>query len=185
MTALIGFFWWKSHPAPNIPADVGRVLDTWQGIPVYDNGLRTHDTYGKSVAPDGYVFGWKYQCVEFIKRYYFHIFHHRMPDGQGNARDYWNADIPDGHLNSQRGLLQFNVPSTSTVQANDILVYSYAPYGHVALVMEIRSDTVFFIQQNMGNKTRDTVFISFTPAGYRISDARVRGWLRHPHAHAF
>jgi len=42
---------------------VGRVLDSYRGVPVYDNGLLFFWSYGRHYAPDGYYYGQKWQCV--------------------------------------------------------------------------------------------------------------------------
>jgi hypothetical protein len=60
--------------------NIGHVLDSYKGVPVYDNGLLFFRSYGKNYAPDGYYFGQKWQCVEFVKRFYFEAKHHKLPD---------------------------------------------------------------------------------------------------------
>ena len=42
---------------------VGRVLDSYRGVPVYDNGLLFFWSYGRHYAPDAYYYGQKWQCV--------------------------------------------------------------------------------------------------------------------------
>ncbi|MGN2920302.1 hypothetical protein ACTFQ5_16360 [Aliivibrio fischeri] len=61
----------------------------------------------RNVAADGYNLGLKYQCVEFVKRYYYEYFNHKMPDTYGHAKDFFNPDLPDGNLNKQRNLIQY------------------------------------------------------------------------------
>lgn len=181
---ILGIAWWLLPP-PSPPAQVGQVRDSWQGVTIHNNGPLVQDTYGKSLAEDGYVYGWKYQCVEFIKRYYDLRYHHRMPDGQGNALDLWSKTVPDGGLNRSRGLIQFNVPSTYQPKADDILIYHFPPHGHVSLVMRVSGDTVFTLQQNVPESTRDTLFILNLSSKNRLSDPRIVGWLRHPSNHGF
>lgn len=37
----------------------------------------------------GYYYGYKWQCVEYIKRFYYEAKGHKMPDSYGNAKDFW------------------------------------------------------------------------------------------------
>ncbi len=81
------------------------MLDSYKGIPVYDNGLFFFRSYGKNYAPDGYYFGQKWQCVEFVKRFYHDARNHKMPDVMGHAQSFFDETLPDGAVNSRRGLL--------------------------------------------------------------------------------
>lgn len=181
---FIGGIWWLTPP-PSLPPTVGIVVDRWQDVPVYSNGPHVHDTFGKSLAPDGYVYGWRYQCVEWIKRYYDQIYQHRMPDGSGNALDFWSENLADGSKNPERGLIQFNVPSRWKPQADDILIFRFQPYGHVSLVTHVSGDSVFTIQQNVPSSTRDTLFLNTQNEQFSLSDSQVVGWLRHPINHVY
>ncbi|WP_413044376.1 hypothetical protein [Pseudomonas sp. YJ42] len=62
---------------------------------------------GRNLTQDGYNLGLRYQCVEFVKRYYFERHGHRMPDSYGHAKDFFDPQVGDGALNARRGLLQF------------------------------------------------------------------------------
>ena len=48
----------------------GDPIDNLNGVTVYFNG-HSWNILGKNFAPDGYYLGLKYQCVEFVKRYYY------------------------------------------------------------------------------------------------------------------
>jgi hypothetical protein len=102
---------------------------------------------------DGYNYGLKWQCVEFVKRYYDVHYRHRMPNSWGNARDFFQESLPDGALNEARGLAQFTNPSRWEPQKGDILVFdatSGNPFGHVAIISAVDSGRVEYIQQNPG-----------------------------------
>src|ERR1035438_10622271 len=49
---------------------VGQEIDRLNSVAVFYNGGVSH-TSGRHSAPDGYKLGLKYQCVEFVKRYYY------------------------------------------------------------------------------------------------------------------
>src|SRR5258708_40197260 len=74
VTTIIGNFTLQHDPR------IGRLLDSYQGVGVYDNGVLFWKAYGKHYSEDGYYYGQKWQCVEFVKRFYFEAKQHRMPD---------------------------------------------------------------------------------------------------------
>ena len=49
---------------------IGQQIDQLNGIPVYFNGETLH-SQGRNKSADGYNYSLKWQCVEFIKRYYY------------------------------------------------------------------------------------------------------------------
>jgi hypothetical protein len=161
---------------------VGAVVDEFHGVAVYYNG-GVNQSAGRNLAPDGYNLGIRYQCVEFVKRYYYQRFGHEMPEPRGNARDFFDPRTADGARNTQRGLLQFRNGSPTPPQADDILVLgpgAFNPYGHVAIVAQVERGEVEVVQQNGGPfaGSRRTFRLVREAGGWRIADRRVRGWLR-------
>lgn len=163
---------------------IGDVVDTFNDVPVYYNGAISHAS-GVSRAPNGYVFGLRYQCVEFIKRYYYQRFGHRMPKPTGNARDYFDPGVADGALNPARGLLQYRNGSATAPRVEDILLYGPwpgNPYGHLAIVTAVDADSVEIIQQNPGptGRSRRRYPLKVSDSGVRVDQPRVVGWLHLP-----
>lgn len=161
---------------------VGDRLDSLNGVVVYYNG-GAGNVSGRNVTEDGYNLGLKYQCVEFVKRYYFQHFNHKMPDTYGNAKDFFDAAVGDGRLNAQRGLLQFTNESSSCPRVGDLVVFdgsTFNEYGHVAIVSEVAEDEVEIIQQNSGafGRTRKWLDLEQVEGRWRIDDDRLLGWLR-------
>lgn len=161
---------------------IGQEIDSLNGVKVYYNGEIGH-VDGRNLSKDGYNLGLKYQCVEFVKRYYYEHYKHKMPDSYGNAKDFFNASLKDGALNPQRNLKQYLNPSASRPQVGDLLIFdghSGNKYGHVAIVSEVREDEVQIIQQNPGPGARSRIWIDLvTEEGkYKIDYARIMGWLR-------
>jgi surface antigen len=153
----------------------------WMGSRCTNGGVG-HSS-GRNLAPDGYNLGIKYQCVEFVKRYYFQHFNHRMPETHGNAVDFFDSKIGDGELNKARSLVQFPNGSISAPQAGDILVFDrwlLNPYGHVAIVARASDKEVEIIQQNAGpySSSRETFALSIVGGHWIIASSRVLGWLR-------
>ena len=83
---------------------VGDVVDSFHDVKVYFNGGVGH-TDGRNLASDGYNLGIKYQCVEFVKRYYYKALKHKMPDSYGNAIDFFDKKLKDGEINKQRNTI--------------------------------------------------------------------------------
>ena len=164
----------------------GSQIDALNGVAIYYNG-GVNQSRGRNTSVDGYNLGIRHQCVEFVKRYYFERFGHRMPDSYGHARSFFDPQLADGELNAQRGLLQFRNGSGALPQADDILVFGpsvFNPYGHVAIVAEVNRYAVIIAQQNAGplHSSREALPLLPLGDGYRIEAARVVGWLRRPRA---
>jgi surface antigen len=163
---------------------VGEIMDSLDGVAVYYNGGVSHSE-GRNLAPDGYNLGIKYQCVEFVKRYYYQHFNHRMPDAYGNAVDFFDPAIADGELNKARGLVQFDNGGASAPKAGDILVFDrwrLNPYGHVAIVSRAGEGQIEIVQQNPGPfaAARETFALANAGGHWIVGTARVLGWLRLP-----
>lgn len=79
----------------NLSREVGEVVDSLNGVAVHHNG-GIGNTSGRNQSSDGYNIGIRYQCVEFVKRYYYERLSHRMPDSYGHAMDFFEKDQGDG-----------------------------------------------------------------------------------------
>lgn len=163
-----------------VPHRQGDPLDSLNGVVVYCNGGFSGNC-GRNVV-DGYNIGLKYQCVEFVKRYYFERFRHRMPDSYGHAKDLFDTAVVDGAMNARRGLRQFTNGSAARPRPDDLLVldgWRGNPYGHVAIISRVHDGEVEVVQQNTG-RTRGTYDLDLVDGHWRIGGARVLGWLRMP-----
>ncbi len=162
-------------------SDVGTVVDNLDGVPVYYNG-RVRHVSGRNLAPDGYNLGLKYQCVEFVKRYYYEHYHHKMPNAGGNAADYFDSRLKDGAYNSARGLYQFHNGAGTKPRKGDIVVFvgpNYTRFGHIAIVSGVYSDHIQIIQQNPGpgNPSRVDLPLIRTSGRWKVNAAELVGWL--------
>lgn len=162
---------------------IGQAIDSLNHVTVYYNGEVGH-VLERNVAKDGYNLGLKYQCVEFVKRYYYEYYKHKMPDSYGDAIDFFNASLKDGAINPQRNLIQYTNPSKSRPEVGDLIIFngtSGNKYGHVAIVSEVKEDEVQIIQQNPGPGGSSRVWMNCDVNGqnkYEYSNSRVLGWLR-------
>lgn len=161
---------------------IGAAIDSFNGVKVYYNG-RISNVSGRSLSTDQYNFGIKFQCVEFVKRYYYEHLQHKMPDTYGHAKDFFIPNLYDGALNTQKALTQYHNPSQSKPKVNDLLIYSptlFNPYGHVAIVSEVKANSIEIIQQNPGvyGNPRQRYRLIKEHGQWRISKKRILGWLR-------
>ncbi len=174
-------FAFRNFIAPNSSYVVGQKIDSLNAVYVYYNGSVSH-TQGRNISGDGYNIGLKYQCVEFVKRYYYQYLNHKMPNTYGNAKDYFDHSISDGKMNTERKLYQFCNPSHFKPKINDILIFDghiFNKYGHVAIVSKVLDEEIEFIQQNPGplTESRETVQILKENGLWKIKHSRLLGWL--------
>lgn len=122
----IASHWMVTHTNLNPTLKRGLPIDSFNGVYVYYNG-GTSQSSGRNVI-DGYNVGIRYQCVEFVKRYYYLHYHHHMPDTYGNAKDFFDKKLSSGSLNTARGLFQYKNRDQVRPQKGDllylILIYS-------------------------------------------------------------
>jgi len=169
------------HPSPPPPPGVGEIVDIYRGVAVYSNGPDIVASWGRNFDESGYYFGQKWQCVEFIKRFYFQAKHHEMPDVMGHAKDFFDPSLASGSLNPRRALIQFSNGGTEPPQPDDLLVWNRGNYGHVAIVTEVGEDYVEFIQQNISGFPRARMSLKNLINSWVVGDDwQPAGWLRKP-----
>jgi hypothetical protein len=121
--------------------------------------------------------------VEFVKRYYYERFHHKMPDAFGNAKDFFETKLPDSTFNTKRGLMQFTNGSKYKPLPEDLIIFdghAGNKYGHVAIIAATDDTSVTIIQQNPGPfaPSRESIRLIHTNDKWTIDRARALGWLR-------
>jgi len=167
-------FWYKASP------NIGEAIDSYNGITVFYNGQESN-VFGRNITHDDYNLGLKYQCVEFVKRFYYYHYDHKMPDSYGHAKDLFDETLPDRKFNPKRGLYQFINGSEYRPLPGDILIFgpNYKnPYGHAAIVTLSKGDRMEVIHQNVGETTRELFIISEIQERYFVVDPDVKGWMR-------
>lgn len=158
---------------------VGRVLARHREVPVCDNGFLFSLSHGRNYSKDGYYFGQKWQCVEFVKRFYFEKYGLRMPDVWGHAKDYFDPKVAHRSLNAHRGMLQFVNGGDEPPALDDLLVFTDTAYGHVAIVTNVTADSVEVVQQNILGRPRQKFVLKREAGLFSISSPRSPSvWLR-------
>ena len=178
---VLGFVFIFSNSFYNDNIEIGSRIDAFNGVNVYYNGHDFTHTRGRNVAPDGYNLGLKYQCVEFVKRYYYEVYGHKMPNAFGNAKDFFDKGLEDKAFNKKRGLMQYRNVREYEPKVHDILVYDGYEgnrFGHVAIISKVTDEEVEIIQQNMGTKTRLRIPLVKFYQYWTIADYNILGWLR-------
>lgn len=178
---LIGGYFLTSKVDVNPSHQIGDPVDSLNHVIVYYNGPVSNVEERNTV--EGYNVGLKWQCVEFVKRYYLEHYQHKMPDSYGHAKDFFNNAIVDGELNPQRDLIQYTNPSKSIPTIGDLIIMDATlgnPYGHVAIIANVTENEVEIIQQNPGQfgSSRATFKLSIEDNQWKIEHKRVLGWLR-------
>ena len=164
-------FYWRSGK------NAGVELDRYKDVAVYDNGPVVTRSFGRHYSPDGYYWGQKWQCVEFVKRFYDQAKAHRMPDVWGHAKDFFDDTVEQGALNKRRGLIQFRNGEPESPRPDDLVIFDGA-YGHVAIISEVGSNYVDVVQQNIYRKPRERFGLVATNGITRFELKKVKGWLR-------
>lgn len=167
-----------------VARSTSKPIDSYKGVKVYDNGS-VRNVHGRNTTTDGYNLGLKYQCVEFVKRFYYEHYGHKMPNSYGHAKEFFNPGLADGSMNRDRGLIQYKNPSSSKPRPNDILVFGSAPYnsfGHVAIISKVESNRIQIIQQNPGpgNPSREYLNLTQYQSAWKVDEPYIVGWLRKP-----
>ncbi|GGY11859.1 CHAP domain-containing protein [Paludibacterium paludis] len=182
LALLTAGYWTATHWNSNRAHSVGEPLDAFNGVAVYYNG-GVQNVEGRTVAPDGYNLGLRYQCVEFVKRYYYQRFGHKMPNDKGHARDFFQPALANGAVNPERGLLQYRNGAGDLPREEDLIVFApwvFNRYGHVAIVSAVDEDSIEIIQQNPGpfGTSRERLPLDSQTGAPRVAHDRVLGWLR-------
>ncbi|ACO86064.1 CHAP domain-containing protein [Clostridium botulinum] len=158
---------------------IGDVLDSYKEVNVFYNGNNYGENHGKSYSKDGYYYGYKWQCVEYVKRFYYKAKDHKMPDVYGNAKDFFDINTEQGHLNKRRGLIQYRNGENEKPKVDDLLVFTDTEFEHVVIVTEVGNDYIEVIQQNIGSSSRDKFTLKYKNKKYFIGGKRSpAGWLR-------
>lgn len=143
---------------------------------VTDNGVVSYCEISKYNLSDhhfdGLPTGKKWQCVEFVRRYYMQI--HRLTfRSVANAyemmklTEFIDIDTQQSHP------CTFHFPANSTPQKDDILLLEYEKYGHVAIVVAVEGSNIRIVEQNWGSWVSPHYSRELS-----VNDPTIIGWLR-------
>jgi surface antigen len=177
-----GGLWIFKNYNLNFTHSIGDQVDSLNGVYVYYNG-GVDNSSGRNTTKDGYNLGIKYQCVEFVKRYYYEYLNHKMPDSYGHAKDFFDKSLQDGQKNKKRDLTQYSNPSLTKPKVDDLLIFdgsTFNRFGHVAIISKVNENSIEIVQQNPGpfGKSRETFRLINNEGKWEIKSNRILGWLR-------
>ena len=153
-------------------APCGTVLATYRGIPAKSNGQSSSPN---ACVPVRGTYGYQYECVEYIKRFYAEALSVDTKQWWGNAVDYFDSA-------SDKGLASFPNGGTTQPAPDDIIVFDNGNnLGHVAIVASVTANTVTCIEENWSKTGNATLTLTFQNGVYTIQPRgsyQILGWLR-------
>ena len=162
----------------------GTVLSTYRNIPAKSNAGDGLKSCAGDLPSDKGTYGWQYQCVEYVKRFYAEALLANTSNWYGNAVAYY-ATATD------KGLNEFpNDGSSKTPPApDDILVFDSGDnFGHVAIVTNVTTNSIALIEQNWSSTGVAILSLANDNGSYSVGERftssgkkyHVLGWLRLP-----
>jgi len=160
----------------------GAYLGEFNGVPAYSNcnfSCTTCNNYCHSYNYiDGVYIGRKWQCVEYVRRYYLLRYGLDLASRySGDARTWYDHAII-------MGLNRYHNGGSTAPQVGDILVSNYGNSFHVAIVRSVSNNQVCTIQQNFSNTRTDVnrcLRLTILNGHYTLYGFKkfiVKGWLR-------
>jgi len=165
--------WSQSAPACGQQLSVNAI---YRGIPALSNdGDQTREA-DCAVPPIG-IYGDRYQCVEYVKRFYSVALGFDTSGWTGNANTYYQTA-------QAKGLRQFANGGPVPPSPDDIVVFEGGAAGHVAIVTAVTQTQVDIIEQNWSFTGMAKLVLNSTGGHYTLfrsgSKYVVLGWLRVP-----
>lgn len=156
----------------------GVALGSFNGVIAYSNGNTGTYLINNQTYINATYIGVQWQCVEYVRRYYYQIYGVDLASAwRGNA-DTWYDNAAIMNLDRYQ-----NKITTIRPQVGDILVSESC---HIAIVRSVSDTEVCTIQQNWTNTSGDlnlcrtlsrNSFGQYSVAGFS-SGYPIRGWLR-------
>lgn len=177
LTLLITFTFF-TFPSSAISSDpAGTYLGEFDSVAAYSNGSYG-DYSGVSNYVNGIYTGIKWQCVEYVRRYYLIKYSLNLHVGYMDAKEFYERA-------SEMDLKNYPNGESIKPQVGDILVSASGTAGHIAIVKSTSDNQVCTIQQNFSNDSNDTnrcLTLTYSNGGYTVggfsSDYPIKGWLR-------
>ncbi|WP_221089502.1 CHAP domain-containing protein [Deinococcus aquaedulcis] len=162
----------------------GVEIGSFKGISAYYNGTVEKETWGNNFGAGGLYYGFKWQCVEFVRRFTHlnsGVYLHEM----GHAGTWFKSHVQDGQK-GHSGHPQYRnydiktklrTGSKEKPQVGDIIVIGTSTFGHVAIIAEVNDDSIVIVQQNVETKFSESISMA-NKNGKWILESRVLCWIR-------
>lgn len=156
--------------------EIGAVIDTFCGIPAYQNGPDIEHVESMS-SP----FGYRHQCTELAYR--FTCEHFALCDQKVGAYGHAKSWYPDTYNDPVlTQMTRFPNGGTEPPRPGDILASDVGGYGHVAIVKLVDNEFVHVLEQNVYNGSH--AYEITVDDGHYIMAAKWQGWMRAPNGPA-
>lgn len=164
----------------------GSYLGQFRAVSVYSNEtVSRYQCYYTSDCKNyvgGVYTGVKWQCVEYVRRYYLTVFRTDLAARWTGDAYYWYENATAMGLDRHQ-----NGVSQSAPQVGDILASkdTSTGVGHVAIVKRVTDNRLYTAQQNFSNDAADLdkelILTRNSNGTYTVSGyAGIQGWLRLP-----
>ena len=178
-------------PEAAFALNCGDEMSVFRGIAAKHNGL-CHAKVTNPCCCAGYScnyrdpydnYGYRYQCVEYVNRFFNIVKNWQNMCNSGDARDYFiNAQK---NIERQAGL-EYCDNGKGRPQSGDILCFDDGGLGHVAIIVNVDpfNNKVYFIEQNWDPSGISSLDLTKSGNTYLIADRgsyHVQGWLRSPY----
>lgn len=163
----------------------GTIIGTFNNVPAYSNCSNLCTSCNNNCQSynyiDGNYIGIKWQCVEYVRRYYYEVYNMDLAAlYRGDANTFYdNAD--------NMGLESYANGGATAPSVGDILVSNGGGDGHVAIIKSVTNSQVCTIQQNFSNDVNDDdrcLTLTETNGNYNVNGFStsypIQGWLRVP-----
>jgi|GEM_PF-1353497 len=178
----------SSQPTTGNRLPCDQETGRYRNVPAYSNcGNRSRA--GSCRGCSSNCCGYKWQCVEYIERFYKVVFGFCSMRGSGNANQIHNNR---SHYCTKK-LLRFENGGSEPPRPDDIISWSGGRYGHIGIIREVGADYIVIIHQNFTDTKKDaatrlvmTVSENNGSKTYHVHsilrNGRTIGWMRHPDA---
>lgn len=181
LTLVISFVGLASTIARVEALPCATPLASYKGV-----SARSNQDYPYDSCDGPSTYGLKYQCVEYVRRFYHLVKGIETRDGMpgrgwdGNADTYFKTA-------GEKGLEALENGGSTPPLPDDIITFEGGAHGHVAIITAVTDDHIEFIEQNFSPS--GTGLVAYDPVTHRVADRPVRdgtlaveGWLR-PQTH--
>jgi len=171
---------------PTLAASWGTNLGIFNNTTVYSNGSTGTVCSGSNCRSmfNGQDVGLKWQCVEFVNRYYLTNYgiNPRNLAGGAHANGFWAESYA-----ARLGMTRYANGGTVAPQTGDMILSLGGTFGHIAIVRSISGNQVRVAQQNWYQNSTDvdhTLSLSISNGRYTVgpfgssSSYPIVGWMR-------
>ena len=200
LSLVLGLMVWQGGigqctPPTNSYSSQGIEIGNFDGVPIYGNRISGNDYYISNVQynMNGFITGMKWQCVEYVVRYYYLKYGldiKRDATHTGDGRTFYD-DVVGNTPYRRGGIIAFPNGGNTPPQVGDILGFrdnrSNDSAGHVAIISEVGDNYIKLAQQNAGTVCPVGFSLDYDMANNWIDGKNLRsiyvvqGWLRPPY----